>query len=94
MGVNLKLTGFWRKFIYIFTFSFTVEVLQFVFAIGATDINDVIMNTLGGFTGLSLCTLGYRYLDNRKLDQFIVIAITLLLILLILFRVLVLKVRY
>lgn len=37
--------------------SLTFEILQFIFAIGASDITDVIGNTLGGILGISLCQI-------------------------------------
>lgn len=36
----------------IFATSLLLEVLQFVFAIGASDITDIIMNSLGGIAGI------------------------------------------
>ena len=36
----------------IFATSLLLEVLQFVFAIGASDITDIIMNSLGGMVGI------------------------------------------
>lgn len=94
LGVNLKQTGFWRKLAFIFSFSIAVEMLQFVLAIGTTDITDVITNTLGGLLGLILYDFSKKYVDNEKLDRFIVVTGMILLILLILFRVLVIRVRY
>ncbi len=35
--------------------SFTYEMLQYVFAIGGSDITDVITNTAGGLIGVGLC---------------------------------------
>ena len=94
LGVVFKQTGFWQKLAFIFTFSIGVEIIQFVLAIGRTDITDVITNTLGGLVGLSLYRLGSKYIDPKKLDWFIVVAGAILLIALILLRVLVLRVRY
>jgi len=94
LGVVLKQTDMWRKLAGIFAFSFAAEVIQFVFAIGRTDITDVIMNTFGGLAGLALYKLGGRYIDSKKLDWFIVTAGGFLLVLLILLRVFVLRVRY
>lgn len=94
LGVNLKLTGISEKLFYIFTFSFAVESLQFVLAIGTTDITDVIMNTLGGLFGLALYDFGKKYIHSKKLDLFIVVTGIILLTLLVLLRVLVFKVRY
>jgi O-antigen ligase len=52
------------------------------------------MNTLGGLVGLVLYGLSRRYIHNEKLDRFIVIVGTVLLIALVLFRFLVMHVRY
>ncbi len=41
--------------------SLTFEILQYILAIGATDITDLIGNTFGGILGL-------RYLENNLLD--------------------------
>ncbi|MFK4934083.1 VanZ family protein [Lactococcus formosensis] len=38
----------------IFLVSLFVEILQFIFGIGATDITDIITNTSGGLIGLLL----------------------------------------
>lgn len=64
--------------------SLAVEIIQFVFAIGVTDITDVITNTFGGFLGLILYDLSKKYVNNEKLDRFIVVAGTILLIVFIL----------
>ena len=34
--------------------SFIYEIIQFIFAIGASDITDLISNTLGGIIGIAL----------------------------------------
>ena len=94
LGVIFKETDFWRKLALIFAFSFIAETLQFIFAIGTTDITDLIMNTLGGLVGLVLYNLGSKYIHDKKLDWFIVVTGAVLLILLLYFRIFVLKVRY
>jgi glycopeptide antibiotics resistance protein len=94
LGVNLKQATVWRKLAFVFCFSLAVETLQFVLAIGITDITDVITNTLGGFMGLMLYDLSNKYVDSEKQDRFIVVVGMILLIALVLFRVLVLRVRY
>ena len=38
-----------------FLISFLLEVVQFIFAIGASDITDIIGNTLGGIVGIFFC---------------------------------------
>ena len=71
LNVNFKKPGFLTKLAFIMIFSVTVELIQFIFAIGATDITDVITNTLGGFIGLALYTLCNKYINNEKLDRVI-----------------------
>jgi glycopeptide antibiotics resistance protein len=94
LGVNFKKTRLWEKLTYIGFFSLSVEALQFLLAIGVTDITDIIMNTLGGFVGLILYDVNKKYINNEKLDRFIVIVGIILLIALILLRTLVLRVKY
>jgi len=94
LGVNLKRTTFWRRLALVFIFSLGAEMIQFIFAIGTTDITDVITNTLGGFVGLMLYDVGKKHVDSEKLDRFIVIAGTILLVLFILLRVFFFRVRY
>ncbi|WP_275351543.1 VanZ family protein, partial [Enterococcus faecium] len=52
LNVNFKEIGFLPKFAFVLVLSLTFEIIQFIFAIGATDITDVITNTVGGFLGL------------------------------------------
>ncbi len=40
--------------------SFSFEALQFMFAIGASDITDLISNTLGGVLGILICMVMQR----------------------------------
>jgi len=76
-----------RSLLLIFIVSLFVEVIQGLLAIGASDIDDIILNSLGGFIGI----LGYKFLlfilrgekkahtaitiisamDNRVLDNLI-----------------------
>jgi glycopeptide antibiotics resistance protein len=94
LGVNFKQVNMWRKLAIICAVSVAFEILQYVLAIGTTDITDVITNTLGGFIGLLLYDLGKKYIDDQKLNRFIVVAGAVLLILLLLFRFFVIRVRY
>lgn len=94
LGINLKQTSFWRKLSIILIFSLAAEVIQFILAIGATDITDVIMNTSGGLLGLALYGFAQKYIDSKKLDLFITVVGAILLISLVLLRVLFLRVRY
>jgi glycopeptide antibiotics resistance protein len=94
LNVNFKQVAFWPKLAFVFVFSLAAEVIQFVFAIGTTDITDVIMNTLGGLVGLAFYSLGKKYIDIEKLDRFIVIVGVILLVAFILLRTFVFRVRY
>ena len=46
-----------KKVLIVLLCSFLFEVVQFVFAIGASDITDLIGNTLGGFVGILFCVI-------------------------------------
>ena len=94
LGINFKQASIWRNLAIIFTFSLTVEFLQYVLAIGATDINDLISNTLGGLVGLTVYDFGKRYISEQKVDRFVVIGSGAVLIALILLRIFVFRVRY
>lgn len=52
--------------------SLAFEVIQFVFAIGASDITDIITNTLGTVVGVCLYALLRKvFADKEKTDRFI-----------------------
>ncbi|MDR3543616.1 MAG: glycopeptide resistance protein VanZ-A [Desulfosporosinus sp.] len=87
LNVNFKKIGFLPKFALILFFSLTCELIQFILAIGATDITDVITNTVGGFLGLELYSLSNKYINNKKLDRVIISVGTLLLVLLLYYRI-------
>lgn len=63
LNVNFKKIRFLPKFAFVLFFSLTVELIQFILAIGATDIIDVITNTVGGFLGLKLYSLSNKYIN-------------------------------
>ena len=65
LNVNFKNSGNLAKVVFITVFSLTVELIQYIFAIGATDITDVITNTAGGFLGLKLYELNNRYVQRK-----------------------------
>ena len=49
MSINAR-----KAIIYGAVLSFVFEIMQFVFAVGATDITDVITNTLGTLIGVGI----------------------------------------
>jgi glycopeptide antibiotics resistance protein len=73
LGVNCKRLDLWRKLVIVLVFSLTAEVLQYIFAIGASDITDVITNTFGGLVGLLAYELATRRIREESLDRFIVL---------------------
>lgn len=94
LSINFKRLGIWQKLAYMFVFSVTVEIMQFVFAIGTTDVTDVIMNTLGGLLGVAAYGLVRKRMDSQKLNLVIVITLGVLLVAFTLLRFMVFRVRY
>jgi glycopeptide antibiotics resistance protein len=94
LGVCFKHAGLRRNIAFIFLFSVSVEIVQFVLAIGVTDITDVIANTLGGLLGLAAYGLAGKHIDNQKLDWFITVILAILLLAFLWLRFMVLRVRY
>lgn len=68
MGIVVK-TSFWKQLAWIFMFSLIIEGLQFILAIGATDITDLLMNTVGGLLGLLIYYGLARLIPVEKLDR-------------------------
>jgi glycopeptide antibiotics resistance protein len=94
LGVNFKQVLFKYKIAIIFAFSLAAEIIQYALAIGAADITDLIMNTLGGFTGLAGYVLVSEQTNDRYLDRCILIAGTLILLTILYLRIFVFIVRY
>lgn len=46
--------------------SFSLEALQYILAIGASDITDIINNTLGGLIGILLCRLLFKIVKTKE----------------------------
>lgn len=42
--------------------SLFIEVVQYVFALGATDVDDIILNLIGGFIGLIIFKIAEKNL--------------------------------
>lgn len=60
-----------KKIIFLgFILSFTLETIQFIFSIGASDITDIITNTIGTIVGLFLYLILEKCLkDKTKTNQ-------------------------
>lgn len=67
MGTLFPEKPFYLKILPAFFASLAFEILQYLFAIGATDITDLITNTLGGLIGLGIYFLLERFLGEKTL---------------------------
>lgn len=54
MGMLREQTAFWKRIAPIFGVSLLYEVLQYLLGIGASDITDLLANTLGGGLGIGI----------------------------------------
>ncbi len=50
-----------------FQMSFLVEILQLIFRVGSFDVDDLILNTLGGMLGFCLLTLIGNWRSHEKI---------------------------
>lgn len=56
---------FARKVLLVFGVSLAFEVIQYVLAIGASDVTDLISNALGGIIGMGICMLLKRLFKGK-----------------------------
>lgn len=72
----------------VFATCLLIETIQYVFGIGATDIDDIILNSLGGFMGIMLYkSLLLLLKDERKVRAAIVILGLSMILLVVIFEV-------
>ena len=71
-----------RKISVGFFISLGIEVLQFILAIGATDITDLLGNTLGGILGIGVFYLFSKVFKNKtnKIINILALIVTILLV--------------
>lgn len=77
----LKITGS------VFGISLTFEILQFIFAIGASDITDLINNTLGGIIGMILVyvsSVALKDKTHKSLNRIAIVCTVLIVVFLLL----------
>ena len=94
LGMNFRSAAMWRLLLIVFGFSVVVETLQFVLAIGTTDITDVVTNTVGGLVGLVVYRLASRIISARILDGVVTVLGVILFVAFLLLRGLFFQVRY
>jgi glycopeptide antibiotics resistance protein len=63
-----------KNLLVIILISFSFELMQFIFAIGVSDINDLILNTLGGVIGILIYQGMIAVFKEEKVKSFISIA--------------------
>ena len=73
LSINFKRLNFGSRLLVVLGASIAAEVVQYIFAIGATDITDVITNTVGGLIGILAYDFSCRYVDQESLDKFIIV---------------------
>lgn len=73
----LKNKRFFIKAAIIFCLSLSFEIIQFIFAIGRTDITDLLCNTLGGIIGIGIYELVFKILKCRTNKVLNIIALVL-----------------
>ena len=78
--------SFWKQVLLAVCASIVLEALQYVLAIGATDITDVINNTLGGLIGSGLYLILYTFLGRKtnKILKWIALVLSIIIIVFIL----------
>lgn len=64
-----KFHGFKKVAIATFCLSLTFETLQLIFKFGSFDVDDLILNTIGGMLGYIPIKLASLYMNNRKLKR-------------------------
>lgn len=62
--INRKKTGFINTVILSFLFSSLIEIIQLYFKLGVFDVDDIILNTLGGLIGYLLYLIGKVWCRN------------------------------
>jgi len=69
MGIYLQMllprTKLYVKFMLIAGTSFLLETMQYILAVGCSDITDVLTNTAGGLLGLAVYSMAARLIGNR-----------------------------
>jgi glycopeptide antibiotics resistance protein len=64
LGLLAPSTRWWRLAVAIVGASFLFEVIQYVLAVGRSDLSDVVANTAGGVLGLALVEMVHRRLRD------------------------------
>lgn len=77
--------SFIKKAVPCFWLSFLYEAVQFIAAIGASDITDVIDNTIGGIVGIFLFALFHKLFGEKRVTVINIVGFTIELAALVMF---------
>lgn len=78
MGMIWKDKKILKKVVPILSLTLIFECLQYILHVGATDITDIIMNTLGGVIGILVINCLYKiFKNNEKVDKVLNILATI-----------------
>ena len=69
--------SFVRKVLPVIGLSLLFEVIQFIFAMGITDITDILGNTLGGIIGVGIYALLFKIFKSRTVKIVNILALAL-----------------
>lgn len=72
LSIVNKKASLLTKIVIIFLFSFGIESAQFILGLGATDVTDILTNTLGGIVGLLIYQLLKIFFKEDKLDKILI----------------------
>lgn len=93
-ALNYRQVSLGRKLAWIAIGSIAAETLQYVCAIGRTDITDVITNVAGGLCGLLAYEAAARFISSRLLNRCIGVVLCMLMLAFLWLRFFVFMVRY
>lgn len=74
---------FKKKALTVIGLSLSFEVIQFIFAMGRTDVTDILDNTLGGIIGIGIGAILFKIFKNRtiKIMNMLALAVTVYVVL-------------
>ena len=78
----------------VFLVSFAAETIQWVFVIGTPDIDDIILNCIGGLAGILACKLFMHIIKNEKILYTIIAIISVIGLPIIIYYLLIIKMKF
>lgn len=64
--IRIKKTTFFKVLCLSFLFSLTIESIQLIYQIGIFDVDDLVMNTVGGVLGYLIYKIGTAFMELKK----------------------------